>query len=113
MATAESKTKKPIKKTSKPRTNKEVERPLELIRKDPYLLDYAEAIKGRHEHALDKLKQLTNNGKKTLTDFANGHNYYGFHTCALNILVLTSCTTRCAQAGILSPEPPSQYIFSL
>jgi len=84
MATAESKTKKPIKKTSKPRTNKEVERPLELIRKDPYLLDYAEAIKGRHEHALDKLKQLTNNGKKTLTDFANGHNYYGLHCNSRN-----------------------------
>ena len=84
MAIAESKTKKPIKKTSKPRTNKEVERPLELIRKDPYLLDYAEAIKGRHEHALDKLKQLTNNGKKTLTDFANGHNYYGLHCNSRN-----------------------------
>ena len=66
MATAESKTKKPIKKTSKPRTHKEVERPLGLIRKDPYLLDYAEAIKGRHEHVLDKLKQLTNNGKKNI-----------------------------------------------
>lgn len=84
MATAESKTKKPIKKTSKPRTHKEVERPLELIRKDPYLLDYAEAIKGRHEHALDKLKQLTNNEKKTLTDFANGHNYYGLHCNSRN-----------------------------
>ena len=84
MTTAESKTKKPIKKTSKPRIHKEVERPLELIRKDPYLLDYAEAIKGRHEHALDKLKQLTNNGKKTLTDFANGHNYYGLHCNSRN-----------------------------
>lgn len=84
MATAENKTKKPIKKTSKPRTHKEVERPLELIRKDPYLLDYTEAIKGRHEHALDKLKQLTNNGKKTLTDFANGHNYYGLHCNSRN-----------------------------
>ena len=84
MAIAENKTKKTIKKTSKPRTCKEVERPLELIRKDPYLLDYAEAIKGRHEHALDKLKQLTNNGKKTLTDFANGHNYYGLHCNSRN-----------------------------
>ena len=67
---------KSIKK--KPAT-KQASKRLDLIRKDPYLSDYEEAIKGRHEHALWKLAQLTQNGKKTLSDFANGYNYYGLH----------------------------------
>ena len=52
---------------------------LALIKNDPYLKDYENAIRGRHEHALWKLSALTNNGKQTLTDFANGHKYYGLH----------------------------------
>lgn len=39
-----------------------------LVKNDPYLADYEDAIKGRHEHALWKLGQLTNNGKQTLSD---------------------------------------------
>ena len=50
-----------------------------LVKNDPYLEPYEEAIKGRHDHALWKLSQLTNGGKTSLTDFANGHNYYGLH----------------------------------
>lgn len=52
---------------------------LALVKNDPYLKDYEDAIRGRHEHALWKLSVLTNNGKQTLTDFANGHKYYGLH----------------------------------
>ncbi len=52
---------------------------LALIKNDPYLKDYENAIRGRHEHALWKLSMLTNNGKQALTDFANGHKYYGLH----------------------------------
>lgn len=52
---------------------------LVLIKNDPYLKDYENAIRGRHEHALWKLSMLTNNGKQALTDFANGHKYYGLH----------------------------------
>ena len=43
-----------------------------LVKNDPYLEPYEEAIKGRHDHALWKLSQLTNGGKTSLTDFANG-----------------------------------------
>ncbi len=53
--------------------------PLRLIKNDPYLAPYEEAIRGRHEHALWKIKQLTKNGKTTLADFANGYKYYGLH----------------------------------
>lgn len=52
---------------------------LALIKNDHYLKDYENAIRGRHEHALWKLSMLTNNGKQALTDFANGHKYYGLH----------------------------------
>ena len=50
-----------------------------LVRNDSYLEPFEEAIKGRHEHALWKLGSLTRNGKTKLSDFANGHNYYGLH----------------------------------
>ena len=61
-------------------TNKTAKRnPLRLIKNDPYLAPYEEAIRGRHEHALWKIKQLTKNGKTTLSDFANGYKYYGLH----------------------------------
>lgn len=63
------------KKTTGSANNKQ----LALIKNDPYLKDYENAIRGRHEHALWKLSALTNNGKLTLTDFANGHKYYGLH----------------------------------
>ena len=36
-----------------------------------------------------------------------------FPTCALNIFVCSSCTTRLAHAGIRSPSPPFQRTFSL
>ena len=55
-------------------TNKTVQgNPLRLIKNDPYLAPYEEAIRGRHEHALWKIKQLTKNGKTTFSDFANGY----------------------------------------
>ena len=53
-----------------------------LVKNDPYLADYEDAIRGRHEHALWKLGQLTDGGKKTLSEFANGHEYFGLHKTA-------------------------------
>ena len=50
-----------------------------LVKNDAYLQPYEDAIRGRHDHALWKLNVLTNNGKTKLTDFANGHKYYGLH----------------------------------
>ncbi len=50
-----------------------------IVRNDAYLEPYEDAICGRHDHVLWKLASLTANGKKKLSDFANGHNYYGLH----------------------------------
>lgn len=50
-----------------------------LVKNDPWLEPYEDAIKGRHDHALWKLNELTNNGKQTLSDFASGYLYFGLH----------------------------------
>ena len=52
---------------------------LNLIKNDPWLEPFADAINGRHQHAIDKENELTGGGKKTLTDFATGHLYFGLH----------------------------------
>ena len=70
------KVKKPSKKTTVPTAN--VTR-MGLVKNDAYLEPYEDAIRGRHEHYLWKMNQLTGNGRKTLNDFANGHQYYGLH----------------------------------
>jgi 1,4-alpha-glucan branching enzyme len=50
-----------------------------LVKNDSWLEPFEDAIRGRHEHAVWKLNQLTNNGKQKLSDFANGYLYYGLH----------------------------------
>ena len=52
---------------------------LNLIKNDPWLEPFADAINGRHQHAIDKENELTGGGKKTLADFATGHLYFGLH----------------------------------
>ena len=44
---------------------------LNLIKNDPWLEPFEDAIKGRHQHVLDKEAELTNKGKQTLSDFAS------------------------------------------
>lgn len=48
---------------------------LSIIKNDPWLEPYAEAIIGRHEYAKDKERQLS--GRKKLKDFASGYLYFG------------------------------------
>ena len=52
---------------------------LNLIKNDPWLEPFADAINGRHQHAIDKELELTNKGKLTLSDFASGYLYFGLH----------------------------------
>ena len=52
---------------------------LKLLRNDEWLQPFAEAIEGRHQHALDKINELTQGGKQKLADFATGYLYYGLH----------------------------------
>lgn len=66
-------------KTKSTKAKKPAVKHIGLVKNDAYLQPYEEAIRGRHDHALWKLNELTNNGKTKLTDFANGHKYYGLH----------------------------------
>ena len=50
-----------------------------LVKNDPYLEPYEDAIRGRHDHAEWMINRLTNNGKQTLADFATGYLYFGLH----------------------------------
>ena len=45
---------------------------------DEYLKPFETAIRGRSQHAFDRANELTQ-GKSTLADWANAHNYYGLH----------------------------------
>ena len=83
MVTKKTTTKKaPVKKTSAKTTKVKEPSHIGLVKNDAYLAPYEDAIRGRHEHALWKMNQLTQNGQLTLSDFANGHNYYGLHQTA-------------------------------
>ncbi len=53
-----------------------------LVRDDSWLEPFEDAIRGRHDHALWKIGQLTRNGKIKLSDFASGHLYFGLHKLA-------------------------------
>ena len=52
---------------------------ISLVAHDPWLEPFENAITGRHDHAVWKINQLTQNGEKTLSDFATGHLYFGLH----------------------------------
>jgi 1,4-alpha-glucan branching enzyme len=52
---------------------------LNLIKKDEWLKPYADAIEGRHQHAVDKEAELTEGGKRSLSEFADGYMYFGLH----------------------------------
>ena len=54
-----------------------MDKALNIIKNDPWLEPYADAINGRHQHVVEKEKELV--GKKTLSDFATGHMYFGLH----------------------------------
>lgn len=51
---------------------------LNILKQDPWLQPFAHAIEGRHQHAIDKEKELTGN-KMSLADFATGYLYFGLH----------------------------------
>ncbi len=77
--------KAPVKKTTaKKAAPKKVEVPqhIGLVRDDGWLEPFEQAIRGRHDHALWKIGQLTRNGKTTLSQFASGHLYFGLHKLA-------------------------------
>ena len=60
-------------------TNRRSPRHIGIVAHDSYLEPYESAIRGRHDHALWKINQLTQNGKLPLSEFANGYEYFGLH----------------------------------
>ena len=67
------------KKTTPEKKTTKTAKHIGIVKNDPYLEPYEDAIRGRYEYAVSKINQLTGNGKRTLSDFANGHHYYGLH----------------------------------
>lgn len=54
---------------------------LNIVKNDPWLEPYNDAIQGRHDLVNRKIAELTG-GKTTLSDFADGHLYFGLHKTA-------------------------------
>lgn len=55
-----------------------MKRKLQILKNDPWLEPFRKAIEGRHEDVLRKEQELTG-GEIALSDFANGHHYFGLH----------------------------------
>ena len=80
METKKQSVKKPAaKKTSAKKAAPTQPEHIGLVRNDSWLEPFEGAIRGRHDHAVWKMNQLTQNGKKTLSQFASGHLYFGLH----------------------------------
>ncbi|MDE6333212.1 MAG: 1,4-alpha-glucan-branching enzyme, partial [Muribaculaceae bacterium] len=66
-------------KTSTPqKTRRRSPKVLPIIKNDPWLEPYAEAITGRHNDAVATEKRLTS-ASGSLSEFANAHQYFGLH----------------------------------
>jgi hypothetical protein BACCOPRO_02580 len=51
---------------------------LKIVKNDEWLVPFQEAIVGRHQYALSKIEELTQN-QQTLSEFAMGHHFFGLH----------------------------------
>ena len=80
MARTKATTKKTVTSTGKKAktTPAATQHQLKLIKNDPYLEPFADAINGRHQAYLDKKIQLVGE-KGSLNDFASGYLYFGLH----------------------------------
>ena len=56
-----------------------MEKELKLIKNDSWLKPFEAAIVGRHQEAIKKESELTQNKKFSLSDFASGYLYFGLH----------------------------------
>jgi len=52
---------------------------LQLLKNDPWLEPYSQAINGRHNNTEKRIKELTQDGRITLSEFASGYLYFGLH----------------------------------
>ena len=66
------------KKVSPAKKSEPVPNVLRLIKNDPDLALYADAINGRHDEVVRKMAELTG-GTNNLNEFASGYLYFGLH----------------------------------
>ena len=52
---------------------------LHILRNDPWLMPYKEAIEGRHQDVTRVKERITQSTGGSLNDFANAHKYFGLH----------------------------------
>ena len=52
---------------------------LDIVKNDPWLEPFSRSIEDRNNYFLKKEKELTQNGKIRLSDFATGYLYFGLH----------------------------------
>jgi len=52
---------------------------LKIVKNDPSLEPYAEALQGRHDYAIRKETELLGADNHSLSDFASGYLYFGLH----------------------------------
>ncbi len=52
---------------------------LDILKNDPWLKPYEKIITERHNFFLEKEKELTQNGKISLTQFASGYHFFGLN----------------------------------
>ena len=52
---------------------------LAILKSDPWLEPFADAIVGRHNSVIEKLNDLTSATDGSLSNFANAHKYFGLH----------------------------------
>ncbi len=62
--------------TAKAQRTKRQPKVLHIIKNDPWLEPFADAINGRHQDAIDVERRLTSESG-SLSDFANAHKYFG------------------------------------
>lgn len=70
------------KKEKKTATKPAPKKHLGIVKRDIWLEPFSDAINGRHQHVIDKLGELTQGGKQSLSDFATGYMYFGLHRTA-------------------------------
>ena len=68
--------------TSPKKRKRKEKKTLDILRNDPWLKPYSEAIEGRHQDVINHEKQLLSGTATTLIDFANAHKYFGLHRLA-------------------------------
>ncbi len=56
-----------------------MKRKLAILRHDPWLEPYADAIEGRHQDVVNKYEEITAATDGSLVKFANAYNYFGLH----------------------------------